>query len=256
MGLRRTGPCACPTGLKVEPLAVLTPTWGLKLKWSEKVPLLRASAQPAAEAPAPSQLWPPPCSFPCSRIPGPLTPRKVRASGGMACGGAALRRVGFSALARQPLPGVACGLWLSSRGTAVLGPRSPCQRSRLRRALAASSSHAFRAGAAPRRHPSPPPPPTPHLLPAQPAALPLRAVRLSLLSSPPPGEGREGAWQGHGLCSCCPAPRTRSLQKERGPRRCPAALSLSRPAPPPPPPLLLSPLPLRETQSLADHGLS
>lgn len=74
----------------------------------------------------------------------------------------------------------------------MLGPRSPCQRSRLRRALAASSSHAFRGGAALRRHPSPPPPPTPHLLPALPAALPLRAVRISLLSSPLPARGGRG----------------------------------------------------------------
>lgn len=156
-------------------------------------------------------------------------------------------------MASPPLPAgpcAACGLWLPSSGTAALGSRSPGSRSG-----PAGRSQLSLARVPRGRCVSPPPQPTaapqlhtscPHYPPPSPSP-----QRCSPLPSPPPGEGREGAWQGLDLCSCYPAPRTRSLQEERGPRRCPAAPCLSRPAQPP-----LSPPPLGETLPLSRHGHS
>lgn len=156
-------------------------------------------------------------------------------------------------MASPPLPAgprAACGLWLPSSGTAALGSRSPGSRSgpagRSQLSPRTRPAGALRLATTPAHCRPPLHTSCPHYPPPSPSP-----QRCSPLLSPPPGEGREGAWQGLDLCSCYPAPRTRSLQEERGPRRCPAAPCLSRPAQPP-----LSPPPLGETQPLSRHGHS
>lgn len=176
------------------------------------MPLPGARAQPAAAAPHPH-----PRSEPAAAAATPPGPWRSSSSWwGLTVPGAGgcLR-----ALAPQPWDRGA-RLWLAQ--------------SALRTPWGSSSSHLATTTA----HRCPPPHTScPHYPPPS-----LSPQRCSPLLSPPPGEGREGAWQGLDLCSCYPAPRTRSLQEERGPRRCPAAPCLSRPAQP-----LLSPPPLRVT---------
>lgn len=168
---------------------------------------------------------------------GPPTPREVPAAGGDRRS-AAQAAEGWPPPIASPLQALPADSGSSTPGQRRSVPARPVgapdpagffqlsQRTRPAEALRLATTPAHRR----------PPPHTscPHYPPPSPSP-----QRCSPLLSPPPGEGREGAWQGLDLCSCYPAPRTRSLQEERGPRRCPAAPCLSRPAqlplsPPPP----------------------